>query len=95
MYLNSVPLMGFRAGSGPLWSHKTVQGICLLIRYVMCRRSIYRIYFGTSLIKSEQPWGSWVAQLVKHRILDFSSGHDLRLMRSSLVSGYVLSMELA
>jgi len=27
--------------------------------------------------------GTWVAQSVKHPTLDFSSGHDLRVMRSS------------
>ena len=27
--------------------------------------------------------GAWVAQLVKHLTLDFHSGHDLRVVRSS------------
>ena len=28
-------------------------------------------------------WGTWVTQLVKHPTLGFSSGHDLKVMRSS------------
>ena len=28
-------------------------------------------------------WGAWVTQLVKHPTLDFGSGHDLRVLRSS------------
>ena len=36
-----------------------------------------------------------VAQSVKHLALDFSSGHDLMVMRSNPVSGSVLSMEPA
>lgn len=28
-------------------------------------------------------WGSWVAQLVEHRTLDFKSGHDFKVERSS------------
>ena len=33
--------------------------------------------------------------LVKHPILDFSSGHDFKVMRSSPTSGSALSMESA
>ena len=40
-------------------------------------------------------WGTWVAQLVKHPTLDFGSGHDLRVMRLSRVSGSVLGVEPA
>ena len=36
-----------------------------------------------------------MAQLVKDPTLDFSSGHDLRVMRLSHVSGSVLGMETA
>jgi len=28
-------------------------------------------------------WGTWVAQLIRHPILDFGSGHDLRVVRLS------------
>ena len=31
--------------------------------------------------------GTWVAQSVKHLTLDFSSGHDVRVMRSSPMAG--------
>ena len=37
--------------------------------------------------------GAGVAQLVKYPILDFSSGHNLRVMRSSPVSGLALGIE--
>ena len=37
--------------------------------------------------------GAWVAQLVKHPTLDFNSGHDLRVLGLSPVSGSRLSME--
>ena len=36
-----------------------------------------------------------MAQLVKRSTLDFGSGHDLRVMGSSLASGSTLSMEPA
>ena len=38
---------------------------------------------------------AWVAQLVKCPTLDFSSGHDLRLVRSSPLLGSSLGMESA
>ena len=37
-------------------------------------------------------WGTSVAQLVKHLALNFSSGHDLRIVRSNPVSGSALGM---
>ena len=37
--------------------------------------------------------GTWVAQWVKHLILDFSSGHDHIVMRLSSSMGFVLGME--
>ena len=40
-----------------------------------------------------QNWGTWVAQLVKHSILNLSSGLDLRVMSSSPVLGSMLGME--
>ena len=43
-----------------------------------------RIYVA---IKNCFPGGAWVAQLVKHLILDFGSGHDLRVLRSRPVMG--------
>ena len=38
---------------------------------------------------------TWVAQLVEQPTLDFSSGHDLRVARSSPTLGSTLSMESA
>ena len=40
-------------------------------------------------------WGDWVSQLVKQMTLDFSSGHDLRVMSLSPKSGSVLGVEPA
>ena len=40
-------------------------------------------------------WGAWVAQLVKHPTLDFSSGHDVMFVSSSPMSGSELSVESA
>jgi len=39
--------------------------------------------------------GVWVAQLVKCPTLEFSSGHDLRVMRSSPASSSMLGVEPA
>ena len=39
--------------------------------------------------------GAWVAQSVKNLTLDFGSGHDLRILRSSPMLGFVLSVESA
>ena len=38
---------------------------------------------------------TWVAQSVKHPILDFSPGYDLMVMRLSPASGSALSVESA
>lgn len=38
-------------------------------------------------------WGTWLAQSVKHPRLNFSSGHDFRVLRLSLVSCSVLGMD--
>ena len=37
--------------------------------------------------------GDWVTQWVKYLTLDFGSGHDLRVVRSSPTLGYALGME--
>ena len=37
--------------------------------------------------------GTWVAQSVKHPTLDFSSGHDLMVVRSSPASGSALTTQ--
>ena len=38
--------------------------------------------------------GAWVAELVKHLTLGFSSGHDLEVVRSSPTSGSALRGEV-
>ena len=37
--------------------------------------------------------GTWVTQSDKHPTLGFGSGHDLRVVRSSLTSGSALGVE--
>ena len=39
--------------------------------------------------------GAWLAQLVKCLTLDFCTGHNIRVMRLSPVSGSMLSVESA
>ena len=45
--------------------------------------------------KTEKTRGIRVAQSVKNLTLDFSSGHDLRVVRWSPMSGSALGMEPA
>jgi len=45
-------------------------------------------------LKRAEPRGAWVAQLVKCPTLDFSSGHDLRVVGSSPTSDSALGVEL-
>lgn len=47
------------------------------------------------VIQKYQLRGTWVAQFVKHLTLNFGSGHDLRVVRSSPASGSMLSEESA
>jgi len=71
----------------------------------MKNKSSVRVHFGLSLglkgLAQESGFkivtlrDAWVAQSVKHPTLDFSSGHDLRFMISSPMSGSALSMEPA
>ena len=46
-------------------------------------------------IKSEAFRGTWVAQSVERPTVDFSSGHDPRVMGLNPISGSVLSVEPA
>ena len=41
----------------------------------------------------EEFWGARVVQSVKHPMLGFGSGCDLRIVRSSPMLGFVLGME--
>ena len=43
---------------------------------------------------TKKPWagGAWVAQMVGHLTLDFSSGHDLMVLGSSPMWGSVLTV---
>ena len=48
-----------------------------------------------STIRRHITWGTRVAQLVERPTLSFGSGHDLRVMGSSPVTGSALRVELA
>ena len=50
---------------------------------------------GKATIKTQNFGVTWVAQSVKHLTLDFGSGHNLLVMRSSPVLGSALRVELA
>ena len=56
-----------------------------------CRLAVILVF----ALKITKLWGAWVAQLVKCPTLDFGSGHDLRVMGSSLVLGSTLGLEPA
>ena len=56
-----------------------------MLHYVNC----------TIIFKEEIKRGTWVAQLVEHLTLDFSSGHDFKVMKLSPKSHSTLSMEPA
>ena len=47
------------------------------------------------IVKTHMQWGAWIAQSVKCLTLDFGSGHVLRVLRSSLASGFTSGMEFA
>ena len=51
--------------------------------------------WGGGLIKNADSEGTWVALSAECLTFDFGSGHDLRVVRSSLASGSVLGMESA
>ena len=44
-------------------------------------------------LETEYFRGTWVTQSVEHLTLDFTLSHNLRVMRSSPSSGFVLSRE--
>lgn len=45
------------------------------------------------IVYEESCWGAWAAQQVKCPTVEFSSGHDLLVVRSSPKSGSALNME--
>jgi len=49
--------------------------------------------FGLKRENKESKRGLWVAQSVKHPTLDFGSGHDLGVLRSSPASGSALGVD--
>ena len=77
--------------------------------HVPCTRKEYGVWFFERgmfykcqlgqvfvvLFKTFISWDAWLVQSVKHLTLDFSSGHDPRVLGSSSMSGSVLSIEPA
>ena len=49
---------------------------------------------GSTYQKRKVSWDAWLAQSVERLTLDFSSGHDPRVMGSSPKSRSALSVEL-
>ena len=47
------------------------------------------------ILKSQQVWGAWVVQSVKHPTPDFGSGHDLRVVTWSPTLSSALGREPA
>jgi len=47
------------------------------------------------ILQKVNPQGTQVAQLVKRLTLDFGSGHNVRVVRSSPMSGSTLAVEHA
>ena len=54
------------------------------------RTNIINIFFFKAT-----DWDTWVPESVELPTLDFGSDHDLRVMRSSLVLGSIVSAESA
>ena len=54
-----------------------------------------KYYILTDSGQEARSSGAWVIQSVKRPALDFSSGHDLRVLRSSPTTGSALLMEPA
>ena len=53
------------------------------------------MYSMVTIVINDALRGAWVAQLVEHQTLGFGSGHHLMVVRLSLISGFMLSMEPA
>ena len=62
--------------------------ICLLLNLLI----LFTLFTYNAYCKTDT-WGTWVAQSVGCQTLDFSSGHNLRVVRSSPKMGSVLSGE--
>ena len=89
-----------------MWNQKTKSGwIDKKNTYILPKRDSLQIE-GHTQTESEQmeknsdtneneKRGTWVAQSIKHPTLDLDSGHDVRVMKFSPVSGSVLSGESA
>ena len=55
----------------------------------------FKVYNNIAMDKENHLRGTWLALSVKHPTLDFSSGHDSKVMGSSPTLGWMLSLELA
>ena len=60
-----------------------------------CKLNIKSFHYRKKPLKMGGSWDAWVAQSIKHPTLDFSSGRDLRIVRSSFVLSSVISRESA
>ena len=63
-----------------------------------CSNITQKFRVHSSIINANKNWSHWghlVVQSVKHQTLDFSSGHDIRVLRWSPMKSSTLSMESA
>ena len=70
----------------------------ILCLYIYCNNNSYLLFSQMRLLiehMKETCESTQVAQSIKHPILGFSSGHDLRVVGSSLTSGPARSVESA
>ena len=63
--------------------------------YLLAERLVRWLPVPTWSIKTIINGGTWVAQSIEHPALDFSSGHDPRVVGSSPTLGSVVGMEPA
>ena len=61
--------------------------------WIKCLMCIDQMILFLGFSYGFQTWGAWVAQSGKRLTLDFGSGHDLRVMRSSPGAASELSSE--
>ena len=86
---NNINIDNINQGKGVGRSH-------LLISFFLSEnKSLLQVLWQNPFKFMGQNWGIWVAELGKHLALDFGSGRDLWVLRSSLVSGSMLSVESA
>ena len=68
---------------------------CFISNTTFSYCSYFKICYCQTIESKNKNRGTWVAQSIKHPTLDFSSGHDLTVVRLSPTLSSTLSMESA